>query len=224
LALYPPNWDFEPINGVVEDLESITVARIYDWKRAVAGSYDPMGYKNIPSDKADEGGRFDATSASVYPYCYFGLGDDAIAVGLWEVVLNKARPEAFASTMRLPEAEVRGLAFRLAANSHVCPLLILRDAQTCSAIGAPVELCFDDDYLITREWARFIRAKFPHVHGIRYLSRRYGLNGMNIVTFGDRCRNPRSYEPSGAEFKYCEAAGGLVIRTIGLRTGVDIVP
>jgi hypothetical protein len=184
--------------------------------------YDPLGYKDIPSDDPGWGGRFDATSSDRYPYSYWGIGDNSIKVALSEVAFNKARPAALASRIQLQQIEVERLALQVVENTHDCPVLVLISVDDCNAVGAATEICWDADYGMTRVWAQYLRAKLPGIHGIRYFSRRT-MTEANVVTFGDRCRPGRSFEARGREYRFVDPEGERIIRGVALGAGIDIV-
>jgi hypothetical protein len=224
LSLTSPEEDFDPTEARIEDLGALAVVRVYDWKSARNHGYDPMGYKDIPSDDPSRGGRFDATSAHSYPFCYYGVGRNSIEAALWEVAFNKARPLAHQSRLQLQQMEVQDLAFQVAVNSHECPMLMLSTPRDCGHIGAPPEICWDPNYAVTREWAQFIRRKLPDIHGICYFSRRSMTEAANVITFGDRCRSPRSYDGNGVEYRFVDDEGGRIFRRAAIGAGIDIVP
>jgi hypothetical protein len=117
LVTHKSRGGLRPTEARIEDLGALAVVRVYDWKSARNHGYDPMGYKDIPSDDPSRGGRFDATSAHSYSFCYYGVGRNSIEAALWEVAFNKARPLAHQSRLQLQQMEVQDLAFQVAVNS-----------------------------------------------------------------------------------------------------------
>lgn len=146
--------------------------------------YGARAFKDKSSDPLFGGGRFDATDADSYPFCYVAL-DETTAVA--ETLLRDL-PWDDGGTRRLTRAAVD--------QRQVSGLTLICDLELVSLItGQDLAAVAQDDWLVTvkgpeyaqtRGWAHWLRRQAPWAHGFIWSSLR-DRGGLAIVLFGDRC-------------------------------------
>lgn len=146
--------------------------------------YGARAFKDQPSDPLFSGGRFDATEADSYPFCYVAL-DQTTAVA--ETLLRDL-PWDERGTRRLSRAAVE--------RRQISGLTLTCDLELVSLISGPdLAAVAQDEWLVnakgpeyaqTRGWAHWLRRQSSWAHGFIWSSLR-DRGGLAAVLFGDRC-------------------------------------
>lgn len=157
-----------------------TLFRIHD------KNYPVTSFNPTLSHRYFGGGRFDATEDDPYPYMYLGT---TLSVALSETLLrdlpdgpNPVRilPRSSYHDRKLSAVKVRDNLDVLSLRSNADLGAIRQDTWLTQAPGV--------EYAQTRHWCHWIRATFPYVAGVSWVSRRDPV-GDAIILFGDRVGN-----------------------------------
>ena len=146
--------------------------------------YGAQAFKDLPSDQLFGGGRFDATAADPYPFCYVAL-DEITAVA---ETMFRELPWNEHGYRRLPRPAVEHR--QLSGLTLTCDLALvsLISSQDLAAVAQDEWLVTvkGPEYAQTRGWAQWIRQQASWAYGLVWSSLR-DRGGLSIVLFGDRC-------------------------------------
>ena len=147
--------------------------------------YGARAFKGLPSDSLYGGGRFDATGADSYPFCYAALDE---TTALAEILLRD-RPFDEAGYRTLPRAAVEGRqisGLTLTGDLELVSLISGQDLATVAQDEWLVTVKGHVEYARTRDWGHWLRKEAPWAHGLIWPSLR-DRGGLAIILFGDRC-------------------------------------
>jgi hypothetical protein len=147
--------------------------------------YCAWAFKDVPSDLMYQGGRFDATDADSYPFCYAALDE---TTALAEILLRD-RPFDEAGYRTLPRAAVEGRQISGLTLTSDLELVSLISGQDLAAVAQDewlVTVKGDSEYAQTRDWGHWLRKQAPWAHGLIWPSLRE-QGRLAIMLFGDRC-------------------------------------
>jgi hypothetical protein len=146
--------------------------------------YGAGAFNDQVADPLFGGGRFDATAAGPYAFCYAGLDE---ATALSEVLLRDP-PWAPNGDRQLSRTDVAG--------RQISALALTCDLSLVSLITGPdLAAAAQDHWLVTasgpqyahtRGWAHWLRQQAPWAHGFIWPSLR-DPGGRAVILFGDRC-------------------------------------
>jgi len=146
--------------------------------------YGPRAFKDQPSGRLYGGGRFDATDADSYPFCYLALDE------------TTALAEALVRDLEFDEYGGRRLPRSAVERRQVSGLTLTRDMDLVSLLSSrDLAAVAQDEWLVTvkgdgypqtRDWAHWIRRHAPGAHGLIWSSLR-DQGEPAIILFGDRC-------------------------------------
>jgi hypothetical protein len=143
----------------------------------------PEGVPQTYAEIAQPGGRFDATAASPYSYCYAAL-DDLTAVA--ETLL---RDVAFPDAVRPVEyAKVSRRCLVVYETLRPLTLVALTTASQLARARQDTWLiqAEESEYWRTRAWGHWLRTCSPEAHGFIWPSKR-NPGGQAVILFGERC-------------------------------------
>lgn len=146
--------------------------------------YGAGAFNDRPSDPLFGGGRFDATGADPYVYCYAAL-DETTAVA--ETLLRDS-PWTQDGERQLNRTAVAGRQLSGLTLTRDLELVSLITGQDLAAVAQDHWLVTADgpQYAQTRGWAHWLRQQAPWAQGLIWPSLR-DLGGRAIILFGDRC-------------------------------------
>lgn len=190
MTLPRPRWHGGPAVATWRDLApGDRLVRIFD----TSGKYDPASFNPnwVVPNLATKRGRFSSTRKDKYSYIYVAdhLDDGDERVAIAEMIDHEdLAPRSDGVKALIGRTLVKDLAFCYMEVTSAIRVVKLTTEAQARDFGASQEALRSQNYWLTREWARYVRARIDTAGGIEYVSVRYldSDAGYAMVLFGDR--------------------------------------